>query len=58
MKRYKVYFNDDPQEETIFYVVGQDLEDATLKACEVKSLTLINFKKLFCIKETKHESYV
>lgn len=58
MKKYKVYYENDPQEETIFCVEGQDLEDATLKACGIKSLTPIDFLKIFGIKETKYEPYV
>tara|TARA_R110001592_G_scaffold101830_1_gene287932 strand:+ start:485 stop:661 length:177 start_codon:yes stop_codon:yes gene_type:complete len=57
MKEYKVYSKNDPQKETIFYVKGKNLEDATLKACEVKSLTPIDFLKIFGVKETKYETY-
>jgi hypothetical protein len=58
MKKYKVYYENDPQEETIFCVEGENLKDATLKACEIKSLSSIDFHKIFGIKETKYESYV
>jgi|TARA_R110000803_G_scaffold172506_1_gene235401 hypothetical protein len=58
MKKYKVYFNNDPQEEKIFHVMGENIIDATIKASNIKSLSTSEFLKIFSIKENKYGTYV
>lgn len=58
MKKYKIYYENDPQEETIFCVEAKNLESATIRACKIKDMKETDFLSIFNIKETKYELYV
>ena len=58
MKKYKVYYENDPQKETIFCVEARSLDEAIIKASKMKDLDKERFLSIFKIEDTKYTSYV
>jgi hypothetical protein len=53
MKKFKLYYLNDPKEEAISKTTSSSLQKAISFFSQVKKLTLEDFLKIFRVKETK-----
>jgi hypothetical protein len=50
MKKYKVFYENDPQEETIFCVKAKTLGEAITLASKIKDLDEFKFLSIYKVK--------
>ena len=55
MKKFKYYSRGDKSKEQVGLIDAKSIYMASLKACEIKKLTLTEFNRLFEVEEIKRK---